>query len=58
MGFLAYGGLEVFSDHGATSHEQRCTHALGLMFKIFVGGFLGILVRKDLEEKETARLNK
>ena len=58
MGFLAYGGLEVFSDHGATNHEQQCTHALGLMFKIFVGGFLGILVRKDIEEKESASLSK
>jgi hypothetical protein len=58
MGFLAYGGLEVFSDHGATNHEQQCTHALGLMCKILVGGFLGIFVRKDFEERELAKLNK
>ena len=58
MGFLAYGGLEVFSDHGATKHEQQCAHALGLMCKVLVGGFLGIFVRKNFEERELAKLNK
>lgn len=58
MGFLAYGKLEVFSDHGATNHEQQCTHALGLMCKILVGGFLGIFVRKNFEERELTKLNK